>query len=79
MDEMSKLIRNVTNKMSRFEMENSNANKVPQEGGMRNHNHFRIPFNPQLMRRERKNEEQPIQAPIKTNNENNMVEEVMDD
>jgi hypothetical protein len=33
MDEMSRLIRNLTNKMSRFEMENGNANKYPQEGG----------------------------------------------
>jgi hypothetical protein len=34
MDEMSRLIRNLTNNMSRFEMENGNANKVPQEGGI---------------------------------------------
>jgi hypothetical protein len=27
MEEMSRLIRNLTNKMSRFEMENKNANK----------------------------------------------------
>jgi hypothetical protein len=30
MDEMSRLIRNMTNMMSRFEMENENVNKVPQ-------------------------------------------------
>jgi len=30
------------------------------------------------MRRERRNEEQPIQLPVKTNNDNNLVEEVMD-
>jgi hypothetical protein len=50
MDEMSKLIRNLTNKMSRFAMENGNVNKDPQ-GGVRNPNQFRRPFNPQLMRR----------------------------
>jgi hypothetical protein len=64
MDEMSRLIRNMTNKMSRFEMENGNANKVPQEGGVRNPNQFRRPFNPQLMRRERRNDEKPIQPPV---------------
>jgi hypothetical protein len=31
------------------------------------------------MRRERRNEEQPIQPPVKTNNDNNLVEEVMDE
>ena len=31
MDEMSRLIQNLTNNMSIFEMENGNANKVPQE------------------------------------------------
>jgi hypothetical protein len=29
MDERSRLIRNLTNNMSRFEMENGNANKFP--------------------------------------------------
>jgi hypothetical protein len=38
MDEMSRLIRNLTNKMSRFEIENGNSNKFPQEGGVRNPN-----------------------------------------
>jgi hypothetical protein len=46
---------------------------------MRNPNQFRRPFNPQLMRRERRNDEQPIQPLVKTNNENNLVEEVMDE
>jgi hypothetical protein len=30
MDEMSRLIRNLTNKMSRFEIENRNTNRTPQ-------------------------------------------------
>jgi hypothetical protein len=33
-------------------MDNGNVNKAPQEGGVRKPNHFRRPFNPQLMRRE---------------------------
>jgi hypothetical protein len=57
MDEMSRLIRNLRIKMSRFEMENGNANKAPQEGGARNPYQFERPFNPQFMRRERRNEE----------------------
>jgi hypothetical protein len=36
MDEMSKLIRNLKNKMSRFEIEHNNTNIVSQEGGIRN-------------------------------------------
>jgi len=78
-EEMSRLIINLTNKMSRFEIENNNANKAPREGGMINPNQFRGPFNPQLMKRERRNEEQPIQPLVKTNNDNNLVEEVMDE
>jgi hypothetical protein len=35
MDEMSRLIRNMTNNMSIFEMENGNANKFPQERRVR--------------------------------------------
>jgi hypothetical protein len=76
MDEMSRLIRNLTKKMSRFEIENNNANRASQEGGIRNPNpnQFKIPRNPQLMIRERRNEEQPIQPPVKTNNDNNFIE-----
>jgi hypothetical protein len=73
------LIRNLSNKISRYEIENTNANKYPQEGGMRNHNQFRKPFNPQLMRKERRNGEQPSQPPERTNNDNNLVEEVIDE
>jgi hypothetical protein len=38
-------------------MENGNVKEDPQEGGERNPNQFRIHFNPQLMSRERRNEE----------------------
>jgi hypothetical protein len=61
MDEMSRLIRNLTNKMSRFKMENGNTKKTSQEGGERNPNHFRIPFNPLLTRREMRYKENPSQ------------------
>ena len=48
MDEMSILMRNMTKKISRFEMENDNANKVTHERGLRNPNQFRRPFNPHV-------------------------------
>jgi hypothetical protein len=67
MDEMSILMRNMTNKISIFEMENDNANKFTHERGLRNPNQFRRPFNPQLVRRKRRNDEQPIQPPVQTN------------
>jgi hypothetical protein len=38
MDEMSRLIRNLTNKMSKFEIENNNENISPQEGVIMNLN-----------------------------------------
>jgi hypothetical protein len=43
-----------------FEVEGNNTNKYPQEGDLRNPNQFRRPFNPQMMRRERRNEEYPF-------------------
>jgi hypothetical protein len=65
--------------MSRFDIEGKNINKYPQEGGVRNSNQFIRPFNPQIMRRERRIEEKLIQPPIKTNNDNNLVEYVMNE
>jgi hypothetical protein len=58
MDEISRLIRNLTNKMSIFEIEHKNTNRFPQEGGKKNPNtnQFIIPSNPYLMIRERLNE-----------------------
>jgi hypothetical protein len=81
MDEMSRLIRNLTKKMSRFEIEHRNAHISPQEGGIRNPNpnKFRRPPDPKLMRRERRNEQQPLHPPVKTNNDNNFIEEVVDE
>ena len=48
MDEMSILMRNMTNKISRFEMENDNSNKDTHDRGLRNPNQFRRPFNPHV-------------------------------
>jgi hypothetical protein len=81
MDEMSRLIRNLTNKMSRFKIENRNVNKSPQEGGIINPKptQFIILPNPQLMRRDRRNEEQPLHPPVKKNNDNNFIEELVDE
>jgi hypothetical protein len=43
--------------------------------GVRNPNQFKRNFNPQIMRRERINDEKPIQPHLHTNDQNNMVEE----
>jgi hypothetical protein len=55
--------------------------RAPQEGGIinPNPNQFIRPPKPQLMRRKRINEEQPIHPPLKTNNDNNFIEEVVDE
>jgi len=59
MDEMSRLIKNLKTKMSIFEIEHINTKKSLKEGGIRNPNpnQLRRSPNPQLMRRERRNEE----------------------
>ena len=81
MNEMSRLIRNMRNKTSRFEIDHRNTNRSPQEGGISNPNpnQFRRPPNPQLTRRERRNEEQTIHPPVKSNIDNNFIEEVVDE
>jgi len=43
------------------------------------HNQFIRPFRPQLMKRERRNEEELIQSPVKTKNDNNIFEAVRDE
>jgi len=81
MDEMSRPNKNMKKKMSIFEIDINNSNRAPQARGIRNPkpNKFKTPPNPQLMRRGRRNEEQPIQPPIKTNNDNKFMEEVVDE
>ena len=52
MDEMTKLIKNLSTKINRLEMENKNQNRPLQEG---NPNQFRRPFVPRFFPRERRN------------------------
>jgi hypothetical protein len=59
---MSRIIKDLSNKLARMETERRRPNNI-------NQNQFRRPFNPpQVLQRERRNEDQPIQAPIKNEN-----------
>jgi hypothetical protein len=59
---MSRIIKYLSNKLARMETERRRPDN-------RNQNQFRRPFNPpQVLQRERRNEDQPIQAPIKNEN-----------
>jgi hypothetical protein len=63
MDEMAKIIKDLSNKISRMEIEKSKPDPY-----VRNQNQFRrnLNTNPQIQQRQIKNEEQKIQAPFKT-------------
>jgi len=63
MDEMDKIIKDLSNKISRMEIE-----KAKPDPYVRNKNQFRrnLNTNPQIQHRQIKNEEQKIQAPFKT-------------
>jgi len=65
MEEMDKIIKYLSNKISRMEME-----KDKHDPYVRNQNQFRrnLNTNPQIQKRQINNEEQNIQAPFKTNN-----------
>jgi hypothetical protein len=69
-EEMSRIIKYLSNKLARMETERRRSDNI-------NPNQFRRPFNPpQVLQRERRNEDQPIQAPIKNENlVDNFVEE----
>ena len=77
MDEMNKIIKNLSAKIDRLEMGNRNQNKPIPEGD-RNQIQFRRPFAPRFLPRERRNndiqrdrrenEEQRIQPPFQNNN-----------
>ena len=54
MDEMTKLIKNLSAKINKLEMENKNQNRTVREGD-RNPNQFRRSFVPIFLRRERRN------------------------
>jgi hypothetical protein len=59
---MSRIIKDLSNKLARMETERRRPDN-------RNQNQFRRPFNPpQVLQRERRNDDQPIQAPIKNEN-----------
>ena len=76
MDEMNKIIKNLSIKIDRLELGNKNQNK-PIPEGERNQNQFRRPFVPRFLLRERRNndiqrerrenEEQRIQPPFQNN------------
>ena len=60
------MLKGLTNKMARFETE-SNNQRNPKSIGQKDPNKFRWPFNPQTLNRERRNEDPPIQPPIRPN------------
>jgi hypothetical protein len=74
MDEMDKMLKTLTSEMARLKMEQKQPNRPTQEGGYRNPNQFRRPNNvPQILPRERRNQEdQKVFPPF----QNNAVEEV---
>ena len=68
MDDMIKLIKNLSAKINRLEMKNRNQNKHIQDSENKNPNQFRRPFNPRFLRRDRKNnEDQKIHPPFQNN------------
>ena len=71
---MSRIIKYLFNKLARMETERRRHDN-------RNLNQFGRPFKPpQVLQRERRNEDQPIQAPIKNENlVDNFVEEEFED
>ena len=85
MDDMNKLIKNLSAKVNRLEIENKNLSRLVHEG---NPNQFRKPFVPSFIPRERKNndiqrerkenEDQRIQHPFHNNllNEEGEVEDI---
>eukprot|EP01018_Ginkgo_biloba_P001515 Gb_17820 [translate_table: standard] len=81
MEEMTKLIRALSNKVTRLELGNNATRQGAQNVGLRNQNFqvrnpvrnqgpFRRPF-PQLLTRERRPKDPPIQPPLR--NDNNVI------
>jgi hypothetical protein len=68
----------LSNKLSKLDTEGSLPNKPQNEEGHRNPKQFRRPFNPQIFKRDRRNEEHPLIPPMKNNNENNVVDDLGD-
>jgi hypothetical protein len=61
MDDMAKIIKELSNKISRMELDQSKNDQFPRKD-------FRRNPNPQIQQRQIKNEEQKIQAPFKNEN-----------
>jgi hypothetical protein len=76
MDEMTKMLKNLTSEIEMLKMEQKQPNRPPREGGYRNPNQFRRPNNvPQILPRERKNQDdQKVLPPF----QNNAVDEEED-
>jgi hypothetical protein len=62
-EEMAKLIKDLSNKLARMEVD-----RVKSEPNIRNPNQFRRNFNPQFQQRPPRNNDQQIQAPLKDEN-----------
>ena len=66
---MTKLIKKISSKLAKMEMEGKKVNKPTQEDGNRNPIQFRRPFNPpQILQRERRNNEDQKVQPLFQNN-----------
>jgi hypothetical protein len=76
MDEMDKMLKTLTYEMDRLKMEQKQPSRPAQEGGYKNPNQFRRPNNvPQILLRERKNQEDQKVFPPFQNNVVEVVEE----
>ena len=66
---MSKIIKSLSSKLEKMEMEGRNLNRHVREGGNRNQNQYRRLFNqPQILQRERRNNDaQNIKPPLQNN------------
>lgn len=73
-EEMPKIIKGLSSKLDKMEIEGMNANKPIQDGGNRNPNQFRRNFNlQQILQRDMKdNEDTKVQPPF----QNNLFDEV---
>ena len=70
---MEKMIKDLTSKLAKLEVDHGTQNIPTQEMPNRNPNQFDHPFNPQYMQRDRReNEYQKIQPPL----QNNLVNEI---
>jgi hypothetical protein len=79
MDEMAKILKTLTSKMARLKMEQKQPSRPKKEGGYINPNQFRRPNNvPQILPRERRNQEDQKVLPPFQNNAVEEVEEVDD-